>query len=171
MVERSIKIGDYIRVDGLHGDIAGVVRKINPRSVILRRRNSFTIIVPNSKLMRSCIYNWNYSHNYFAFDDIIVTVAYEVDQDQVRDILFNILDDNALILKTPPPVIRIEHFSINGYEVMVRGFLSTAQVLNQWNVRSDIRFAILREFKKHNIKLAAPIQSIKLETNRMGEEQ
>jgi len=171
LVERSVKVGDYIRIDTLKGDIAGIVRKITPRSVILRRKNSFTIIVPNSKLMRSYIYNWNYSHSYVAFDDIVLTVDYGTDPEQVRDILLRIISENPLILKSPSPIVRIENFAINGYEFMMRGFLSTQHATNQWNIRSDIRFAILREFKKHNIKLASPIQSLKLETSRTSEEQ
>ena len=41
LVQRPIKIGDLIMVDT---DIMGVVRQITPRSVILRKKNSVTII-------------------------------------------------------------------------------------------------------------------------------
>jgi small-conductance mechanosensitive channel len=171
LVERSIKIGDYIRVESLRGDISGVVRKITPRSVVLRRRNSYAVIVPNSKLLRTYVYNWNYSHNYFGFDDIFVTVGFDADQDKVREILLDILDNNPHVLKNPPPIIRIDNFTINGYEILIRAFLPTTEVLNQWDIRSDVRFAILREFKKHNIKLAAPIQGIKLDINKSTDDQ
>ena len=44
----------------------GVVRKITPRSVMLRRKNSTTIIVPNSHIVSKSIENWNYVRNFIA---------------------------------------------------------------------------------------------------------
>lgn len=171
LVEQSVKIGDFIRLDSPHSDISGVVRKITPRAVILRRRSSYAVIIPNSKLTRSTIYNWNYSHNYFGFDDMVITISYDSDPELVRSVLLKILSENGLILKSPVPVVRIESFAVNGYDVRIRGFLSTIHVLNQWEVRSDIRRAILKEFKARDIKLASPIQSIKLDTSRSGGDQ
>jgi len=171
LVEQSVKIGDFIRLDNLHGDISGVVRKITPRAVILRRRASYAVIIPNSKLTRSVIYNWNYSHNYFGFDDMVITISYDSDPELARSILLKILDENELILKSPAPVVRIENFAVNGYDVRVRGYLSTSQVLNQWEIRGNIRRVILKEFKKHNIQLAPPIQEIKFNITSSGGDQ
>jgi len=137
----------------------------------LRRRASYAVIIPNSKLTRSVIYNWNYSHNYFGFDDMVITISYDSDPELARSILLKILDENELILKSPAPVVRIENFAVNGYDVRVRGYLSTSQVLNQWEIRGNIRRVILKEFKKHNIQLAPPIQEIKFNITSSGGDQ
>jgi small-conductance mechanosensitive channel len=166
LVERSVKIGDYICLDSAGDEISGVVRKITPRSIVLRKKNSYTIVVPNSTVMRSRILNWNASRGYCAFDDLYIPVDHSADMQQVRDIIMRILNENPLILKSPAPIIRVEGFALNGCDFMVRGFLSISHVLNQWDIRSDIRLAIVQEFKKHNIKLAAPIQSITVQSIR-----
>lgn len=166
LVERSVKIGDYICLDSAGDEISGVVRKITPRSIVLRKKNSYTIVVPNSTVMRSRILNWNASRGYCAFDDLYIPVDYSADMQQVRDIILRILSENPLILKSPAPIVRVEGFALNGCDFMVRGFLSISHVLNQWDIRSDIRLVIVQEFKKHDIKLAAPIQSITVQSIR-----
>ena len=45
LVQRPVKLGDYIKIDS---EVMGVVRRVGPRAVILRRKNSVNIVVPNS---------------------------------------------------------------------------------------------------------------------------
>jgi len=163
LVERFIKIGDYIRIDSERSETSGIVRKITPRSVILRKKNSYSIIIPNSKITKLPILNWNYTRGYFAFEDLIVSVSYDANPVKVKDIFLKILDANPAVLKNPAPIIRINNFALSGYEFLVRGYLSSSNVLNQWDIRSDIRFAIVQEFDKNKIKLAVPIRDVKLE--------
>lgn len=166
LVERFIKIGDYIRLNDVTSEISGVVRKITPRSVILRKKNAYNIIIPNSKITKSLVLNWNYTRGYFAFEDLSVTVAYASDPMKVKEVLLNILDENPTILKNPSPIVRISSFSLSGYEFMIRGYLSSSNVLNQWDIRSDIRFAIAQEFKKAKIKIAVPVRDVILEKTK-----
>ncbi len=162
LVERSVKIGDYIRLTSSESDQTGFVRKITPRSVILRKKNSYNIIIPNSQVTRSVLYNWNYAGQYFAFDDIKFAVTYDSDPEKVKRIVLEILDKNADVLKNPSPIIRLNHFGINGLEMVVRAFLSLQHVGDQWNIRSDIRFAMVKEFTKNNIKFAVQTYDVTL---------
>lgn len=157
LVERSVKIGDFIKIDD---ETVGVVRKISPRAIVLRRKNSVSIIVPNSKVTNSSFYNWNYTRGFIAFDDIMLTIPFSAEPKLVREILFKVLDNNSNVLKSPSPIIRLDGFSDLGYTFRVRGFLSSVNVLNQWDIASDIRFAIVEELKKNNIQLAYPRRAI-----------
>ncbi|KKP96141.1 MAG: MscS Mechanosensitive ion channel [candidate division TM6 bacterium GW2011_GWE2_36_25] len=163
LVERFVKIGDYIRLNDVTSEISGVVRKITPRSVILRKKNAYNIIIPNSKITKSLVLNWNYARSYFAFEDMYITIAYSADPMKVKDTLLKILDENPSVLKSPMPIIRIINFTLSGYEFLIRGYLSSSNVLNQWDIRSDIRFAIAQEFKKAKIKIAVPVRDVTLE--------
>lgn len=168
LVERFVKIGDYIRLNDVTSEISGVVRKITPRSVILRKKNAYNIIIPNSKITRSLVLNWNYARSYFAFEDMYITIAYSADPMKVKDTLLKILDENPSVLKSPIPIIRIINFTLSGYEFLIRGYLSSSNVLNQWDIRSDIRFAIAQEFKKAKIKIAVPVRDVTLEDKTSG---
>ena len=122
LVQRPVKLGDYVRIDE---NTWGVVRKISPRTVVLRCRNAFNIVVPNSTVLKSSLYNWNYTRSYIGFDDITLAVPFGTDIVLVRDILFKVLDDDPDVLKMPQPIVRLDKFSDKGYEFMVRGFLSS----------------------------------------------
>ena len=72
LIQRPLKIGDFVKVNE---EVTGVVSPSYTRSVILRRNNSVTVIIPNSFVMTKMVTNWNYSRNFFAFDDIKIVVT------------------------------------------------------------------------------------------------
>ncbi len=155
LVQRPIKIGDYIRIDD---EATGVVRKITPRSIVLRRKNSTMIIVPNSYAVNHTIVNWNYIRGFIAINDIHVTVAYREDPAAVKELFNRILDGSPYVLKNPKPVVRLDDFGPHGYEYMLRAFISSNYTLDQWNIASDIRIQIVKVFRDQDIELALPIR-------------
>lgn len=166
LVERSIKIGDYISLEHEQGDVRGVIRKITPRSVVLRKNNSVTIVVPNSNVIASSILNWNYSRGFIGLDDIIFIVPYGTDPEIVRQVVMQVLEQNKAVLKSPAPIIRLKAFVESGLEFQVRGFVSSVQVLNQWEITSDLRFALVAKLMEVGIELAAPLCMVKVLPSR-----
>ena len=162
LVQRPIKIGDFIKIDH---EITGVVRRITARSVILRRKNSTTLVVPNAYLLNRTIVNWNYTRNFIAFDDIIVIVDYDEDPEEVRHVLYEIVENHPNILKNPKPWIRLDNFGEYGYEFMVRGFISSVYTLEKWEIASNIRITIAKVFKEQDISLALPTQVLLTKRN------
>lgn len=160
LVQRPVKLGDYVKIDD---NTIGVVRKISPRTVILRRKNSVNIVVPNSTVLKASLYNWNYTRSYIGFDDIIFSVPFGTDITLVRDTLFKILDDDTDVLKMPQPLVRLDDFSDKGYVFMVRGFLSSGNTLRQWDIASNVRFAIVARLAEKGIQVAAPTVNVMLQ--------
>jgi len=158
LVQRPIKVGDFIKVDAT---IMGVVKKLSLRAVILRKRNSVTIVVPNSIILKSALFNWNYTRGFIAFDDITFSVSFEADPLEVKNVLREIVLNHSEVLKVPEPIIRLDAFGDNGYKFMIRGFISSGNTLNQWNIMSDIRISVISTFKEKGIELAEPILSVK----------
>jgi small-conductance mechanosensitive channel len=155
LVQRPINIGDYIFIDDL---TQGVVRKITARSVVLRRRNSTMIIVPNSHIVSRAIHNWNYIRSFVAFDDILITVSYQEDASKVRQLLLKVLDEHARILKNPKPIVRLHDFTDHGYSFLIRGFVSSSYTLDIWDIASEIRLAIVQSFRQEGVSIAVPIR-------------
>lgn len=167
LVQRPVKIGDYVQLDN---DTNGVVRKITPRSVVIRKKNSNTIIIPNNHVISRPITNWNYVRGFAAFDDIIITISYDADPTETRNLLLKILDENNYILRHPKPVVRLDNFAEYGYEFMVRGYVSSNYVLDMWDIASDIRLAIVKGLKENDIKIAVPIRLLYDKKNSMPKE-
>ena len=157
LVQRPIKIGDYVKIDD---ETMGVVRKITPRSVILRRKNSTTIIVPNSYVVSKSIENWNYVRNFIALHDIALFVYYKEDPSQVKTILQAAVENHPNVLKNPRTIVRLMNFSEYGYEFMVRCFVSSAYTLEMWELTSDVRLLISKAFKENSIEFAVPIYRV-----------
>jgi small-conductance mechanosensitive channel len=153
LVQRPLKVGDFVKIDD---ELLGVVRKITPRTVILRRKNSISIVLPNSFIINKPLKNWNYVRGFIAHDDIIITISYKADPAQVQKIFYEVLAENPYVLKNPKPVIRLDNFTPDGFVFMVRGFLSSNYTLDQWDIASDIRIAITKALRAHNIEIAVP---------------
>jgi len=160
LVQRPIKIGDLISVDT--DAVKGVVRHITPRSVLIRKNNSVTLVVPNSHIITRSLVNWSYSRTFVAFDDILVTVGYTADPALVHKLIFKALDSNTNLLKNPAPVIRLDNFVDNGFQFLVRGFLPADKVLEQWDVASQVRFDIVRLLREQGMQVASPTRLIKV---------
>jgi small-conductance mechanosensitive channel len=158
LVQRPIKVGDYVKMDD---DIKGVVRKITPRAVVIRKNNSHMVVVPNATVISRPVYNWNYVRNFIAFDDILVPIAFKEDPTRVKELLFSVVSANPNILKNPKPVIRLEEFRDYGYIFLVRGFLSSDLTLEQWEIASDVRLAIMKILRENNVEIASPVEVIR----------
>lgn len=157
IVQRPIKVGDYVYMDD---QINGVVRRITPRSVEIRRKNSTTVVVPNIQVTTKSLANWNHARGFIAFDDIMVTIPYKVDPEQVRELLMRVLHESRVVLKNPRPVVRLESFSDLGFVFLVRGFLSSNHTLDMWDIASEIRFAIVKRLREHGIEIAYPVRIV-----------
>ena len=158
LVQRPIKVGDLVRLE--EEGAPGVVRRITPRSVVMRRRNSTTVIIPNSVVINKNIINWNYTRDFIAFDDISITISYGSDALLAQRIFLSVLSENPYILKNPKPIVRLDDFSENGYVFMVRGFLSSNYTLDQWDIASDVRLSMIRTLKEVGIDVAVPMRKL-----------
>lgn len=162
LIQRPLKVGDYIE---LSEEVKGVVRKITPRAVILRRKRSYHIVVPNAKLIQQTISNWDYARGFITFPDIIIGIRYAADPEQTKKILIQAVDSISNVLKTPPPIVRLDEFGPSGYVFMVRGYISSELTLLQWDIASDVRFAIVKLLHQNGIEIAFPVRVIRM----MGE--
>jgi small-conductance mechanosensitive channel len=155
LVQRPLKIGDFIQIDE---NTLGVVRKITPRSIVLRRKNSTTIVVPNSYVINHAIVNWNYVRKFIAFNDIIILIHYAHDPARVLQLLMEAVESHPKVLKNPRPIVRLDEFGEYGYKFMARGFLSDVYTLEQWNIASDIRIIIVKKLEENGIEIAVPMR-------------
>jgi small-conductance mechanosensitive channel len=79
MFERSVKIGDYIQLDG---DLRGHVTDIRMRSTTINTNENIDIIIPNQKLIENNVINWTMNDKLRRFE-INFDVAYGTDARKV----------------------------------------------------------------------------------------
>ena len=156
LLDRSIRIGDMITVD----KYSGAVTHINTRYTVLKALDGTEAILPNETLVSTPVQNLSFTtrENRLA---IQVTVAYDSDLEQVRGILLAAAGEHERILDQPAPRVFLTQFGTDGLELEL-GFWIRDPEAGSLNVRSDLNFAIWREFKLHGIVVPFPQREVRL---------
>lgn len=154
LVQRPIRVGDYIKLDE---ETRGVVRRITPKAVLLRKKNSMTIMVPNNQIINKVVTNWNYARNFVATDDITIVIDYSENPQEIKKILLGVLEENSFVLKTPKPIVRLTEFVDFGYKFMLRAYISSTYTLDLWEISSDLRMAVATRLHEKGVAIALPM--------------
>ena len=166
LVQRPIKIGDLISMD--QGAVIGIVRQITPRSTIIRHKNSTTFVVPNSQIITKSVKNWHYTRTFTAIDDILISVGFSTDPVRVRELIFEVLEENTNILKNPKPIVRLSDFLQDGFQFRIRGFISSDKAYFFLDIASDIRYGLVERLRAEGIDLATPVRVIEVGEKSRG---
>jgi potassium efflux system protein len=140
------KAGDWI-VSGGH---ERVVRKISVRSIKIETFDLANVIAPNSMLIAETVKNWTL-HNSTGQMTIPVGVHYDSDPEKVRDILLEAAREHPQVLSNPAPFVYFADFGRNSLEFTL--YIYLANVNRSLAVRTDLRMAILKSFRKEGIEI------------------
>ena len=153
LLERPIKIGDLVEVEG----VKGKVHDIGARSTRINTRDDISIIVPNSQFISEQVINQSFSGDQMRVA-INVGVSYGSDPEVVRDCLIRVAQDHKNVLSHPEPSVLFQDFADSSLN-----FSLMVWITDLWNlelIASDLRFAIFREFKKQSIQIPFPQMDI-----------
>jgi potassium-dependent mechanosensitive channel len=132
----------------------GIVRRINVRSTEIETFDSCSIILPNSALVTEPVRNWTHKDNMGRIM-VAVTVDYDCDAEEVRNLLLETARGHDKVLSTPEPIVSLARFSPAGLEFELRAFV--ADILEGAGVASDIRFRVFKLFREKGITFAQPV--------------
>jgi small-conductance mechanosensitive channel len=154
LMDKSIKPGDVISFTGMPGtstESFGWVQALRGRYVVVRDRDGVETLVPNQQLITNPVINWSYSDRKVRLK-LPVRISYHDDPEQALAVLLHATEDNARILRDPPPVSRLMQFSDHGMDLELRFWIADPEAgVN--NVRSDINRAIWRLFRDAGITI------------------
>ena len=155
LFERPIRIGDRVTI----GEDEGDVQSINLRTTVVTNNDQIAIIVPNSKLVSQPVVNWSYGDPR-ARIAIPVGVADDSDIQLVTNTLIKAAENVSSVLEEPPP--RVQFLKFGEYSLDFRLLVWTNQPRRHVQIRSDINYRIAQLFRERSIKLATPIQELRL---------
>jgi potassium efflux system protein len=89
-----------------------------------------------------------------------VGVSYDADPDQVRDILLAAAGHLPQVLKTPAPRVSFVRFGDSALEFELRCVID--DVRQALAVKSDLHFAILRQFREAGIEIPYPQREVRV---------
>jgi len=153
LFERPVKKGDFIVVGGTQG----YVKRISIRTTQIQTQDKADIILPNSELISAQVTNWMLND---PLGRIIVPVgvAYGSDTARVRDILLRIANEHPDVIKdrpsVPQPRVLFRAFGDSSLMFELRAFVR--QIDRQFDVISDINFAVDAAFREQGIEIPFP---------------
>ncbi len=146
LVERPVKVGDWIVVSGQEG----FVRRINVRATEIETFDRSSLIIPNSELITGTVMNWTH-RNPIGRLIIYVRVSYKADPEQVLGILRDIADQSPSLLREPAPSVVFEDFGETAMIFSLRAFVP--DVIQRLTVQTELRVAIAKAFREAGIEI------------------
>jgi len=153
LVERPIKIGDWIEVSGYEGS----VKKISVRSTEIETIYRQSVIIPNANLITNPVTNWMHADRTCRLD-LPVGVAYGTDVNLLRSTLLEVANAHRTVLKHPAPVLHFAGFGDSSLDFQLRVFLRDAG--QRITTASELRYAILAALNKAGIEIPFPQRDV-----------
>ena len=150
LLERSLRIGDNVRVDGFEGRITD----IKTRYTLIRAGNGRESIVPNETLITQRVENLSEADRKFNVTTNI-TVGYDSDVEQVQQILCAAASAQPRVLTDPAPVAFLVHFAPDGLEFSLNFWINDPSA-GSLGLRSAINIAILGGLRAAGIDIPFP---------------
>ena len=156
LLDRSIRLGDMITVDGQHGEVT----RITTRYTVVRSQAGVEAIIPNDTLVTTTVLNHSYSDRRVRLA-VRVQVAYRGDLAEAMKVLTDVARRNPRVLKEPEPVAQVLQLAENGVDLELGFWIDDPEKGSQ-NVRSDISVEVLAEFKARAIEIPYPQRVVSL---------
>lgn len=150
LTERSVRIGDNVRVDNFEGRITD----ITTRYTVIRSGVGRESIVPNEMLITQRVENLSLADPR-VWQSTVVSVGYDSDVDLVMKLLGEAALVGPRVLRDPAPSVSLSAFGADGLEFTV-GFWINDPENGTLGLRSQINLAILRALREHGIDIPFP---------------
>lgn len=159
LFERNLKVNDIIE---LQNDIIGKVEEIGLRTSKILTRDNIIMIIPNSKLISDNVINWSHNDKITRFN-VQIGVAYGSDTELVEKVLLNVAKQHPDISQVREPFVRFINFGDSSLDFKL--FFWTNKSFMVEYIKSDLRFAINKEFANNNISIPFPQRDIHIKNH------
>ena len=150
LAERSIRIGDMVKVDGFEGRITD----INTRYTVVRALNGRESIVPNELLITQRVENSSLADRKVLLTST-VQVAYGTDLDVLLPRMVEVIAAVPRVLNDPEPGVQLSAFASDGLELTLLWWIADPEN-GMGNVRSNVNRAVLRLLNSSGVEIPFP---------------
>ena len=150
LAERSLRIGDTIKVDGFEGRITD----ITTRYTVVRAGNGRESLIPNEMLITQRVENATLADPKVALTTT-VQVAYGTDLDRLIPLLTAAVHTVPRVLADPSSAVQLSNFAADGLELTIAFWVGDIEN-GQGNVRSDVNLAVLRCLNEQGVEIPFP---------------
>ncbi len=150
LAERSLRIGDMVKVDGFEGRISD----IRTRYTVIRSLGGREAIVPNETLITTRVENLS-----LADPRVLVTsgvqVAYGTDVRRLQPLLVEAILAVPRVIAEPQPSVQLAAFSSDGMDLNLNFWIRDAEN-GQGNVKSEVNLVVLDVLDREGVEIPFP---------------
>ena len=147
IVERPIKIGDAVNIDGMTGN----VEDIRIISTTIRSFDGVLVRIPNQTVFTTKMLNYM-THLVRRFE-YVVGIRYSDDADKAIGIIKKIIEDHPMALTNPPYQAFVDNLGDNAVNIIVRIW---APVTEWYALKMELLWKIKMSLEKEGIEIAFP---------------
>lgn len=148
LLMKPFKVGEYVEC----GAYKGYVREIRIFHTFVQPFNGRTIIIPNSELATKSLINHTREPQIRL--DVVASVAYGTDLKKAKDVLFEIINSDPMILKEPKaPKVQVSNLADSSVDLTLWLWV---KVEDYWTVWGHIREDIYNKFNENGIEIPFP---------------
>ena len=153
ILTRPFKKGDYVEIGG----VRGFVEEIRIVHTVLRTTDNRELTVPNSSITTQTISN--FTARPVRRVDFVIAVGYDADLRRVKQLLQEIVQADAAVLKAPPPVVEVAALGASSVDFNVQPWVRTT---DHWDLKSALLEAIKLRFDAEGIVIPHPQMEVQL---------
>lgn len=150
LAERSLRIGDTVKVDGFEGRITDIAT----RYTVIRALNGREAIVPNEMLITQRVENLSLADPKVSVSTQ-VQVAYGTDLARLSPLLAQAVSRVPRVLAEPAPAVQLSAFAADGLELAVNFWIVDPEN-GIGGARSDVNLAILACLEREGVEIPFP---------------
>ncbi len=150
LAERSVRIGDNIRIDNFEGRITD----INARYTVVRALSGRESIVPNEMFISNRIENLSLS-DLQVLQTTLVSVGYDSDVELVMRLLSDAALAQDRVVREPVPSAHLTNFGADGLEFTLNYWMTDPEN-GQQNLRSRVNLDILKALRANGVEIPLP---------------
>jgi small-conductance mechanosensitive channel len=147
LAERSLRIGDIVKVDGFEGRITD----ISTRYTVVRAPNGRASIVPNEMLITQRVESSSLADSRVSIATSL-RVPHGSDVDMLIPRLTAVVASVPRVIDDPAPSVQLGAFAPEGMELQIAFWIRDSEN-GQANVKSDVNLALLRTLNAAGIAI------------------
>lgn len=150
---KPFKEGDFVEVAG----VSGIVEKIAIFTSVMRSADNRELIIPNGSIYSDVI--TNFSARETRRVDMVFGVGYDADLRQAKQLLVDIISEDARVLKDPDVVIAVSELADSSVNFIVRPWVNSA---DYWGVLWDTTEKVKLRFDEAGVSIPYPQMDVHL---------
>ena len=156
LLERSVRIGDQVRISGLEGRITD----IKTRYTLVRDAAGRECVLPNEMMVSERVENLSRAHGRVLLQTTL-TVDYKTDVLKAQKCFVDACSKVERVLKTPAPQAHLLNLGANGIEMAVVFWVDESE--SAWvSVKSQVNTLLLQALNEQGIVIPSAQHEVRL---------